>query len=156
MYGRVIEASVPKKEDSTSNQNRGFGFVEFESREVAQKAVDALNNKEWKGRKITVDFSVPKLSYEHKIGKVVEHTGLAREEAILPKALRDEKKVAQEVKDKLAEEKKEYEEKNAAKIRKQDKKKAKKLAQKKEDKKEFEDTHESESLFVRNIGFDTT
>jgi hypothetical protein len=65
-----------------------------------------------------VDFSVPKLSYEHKIGKVVEHTNLAREEAILPKTLRDEKKAAQEAKEKQDKEKKEYEEKNAAKIRK--------------------------------------
>jgi RNA recognition motif-containing protein len=37
MYGKVIEASVPKNEDEAkkNNQNRGFGFVEFESREVA-------------------------------------------------------------------------------------------------------------------------
>ena len=118
MYGKVIEASVPKKEDSAHNHNRGFGFVEFENREVAQKAVDALNNKDWKGRKITVDFSVPKLSYEHKISKVVEHTNLTREDAILPKTLRDQKKEAQEEKSKKEQERKEYEEKNAAKIRK--------------------------------------
>ena len=93
MYGKVLEASVPKK-DLHPAHNRGFGFVEFENREVAQKAIDSLNNKEWKGRKLTVDFSVPKLSYEHKISKVVEHTNLTKEDAILPKPFREQKKEA--------------------------------------------------------------
>ena len=58
------------------------------------------------------------MSYEHKISKVVEHTNLAREDAILPKPLRDQKKEAMEEKAKKEKERKEYEEKNAAKIRK--------------------------------------
>ena len=115
-----------------------------------------MNNKPWKGRTLALEFSVPKGSYEHKIGKVVEHTNLTMEDAVLPKILREQKKEAQEIKAKEDQAKKEYEEKNAAKIKKQEKKKAKKLAQKKEEKAEFENTTESESLFVRNIGFDTT
>lgn len=57
-----------------------------------------MNDKAWKGRTLALEFSVPKGSYEHRVGKVVEHTKLAREDAVLPKVLRDQKKEAQEVK----------------------------------------------------------
>jgi len=45
--------------------------------------------------------------------------------------------------------------KNATKIRKQEKKKAKKEAKKKEERKQQELQEESNTLFVRNIGFET-
>jgi hypothetical protein len=53
-----------------------------------------VNNKQWKGRTLAMEFSVTKDSYEHKVGKVVEHTNMAKEDAKLPKVLRDEKAVA--------------------------------------------------------------
>jgi hypothetical protein len=40
-----------------------------------------------------LEFSVPKGSYEAKVNSLVQHTNLKREEAILPKVLREEKKV---------------------------------------------------------------
>jgi RNA recognition motif-containing protein len=86
--------------------------------------------------------------------KIVEHTNLGREDAILPKVLRDEKKQREQEKEKVEAEKRAYEEKNATKIKKQEKKKAKKEAKKKEEKKQLAETVESETLFVRNIGFE--
>jgi len=82
---------------------------------------------------------------------VVKHTNLDEKDALLPKVLREEKKEAQAIKQKEAEEKARYELKNAAKIKKQEKKKAKKIAEKKE----IKETVESATLFVRNIGFET-
>jgi len=114
-----------------------------------------MNNKKWKGRTLALEFSVPKGSYESKIVKIVEHTNLHREEAILPKVLRDEKKQREALKEKEAAERREYEEKNAKKIKKQEKKRAKKEAKKQEERKMLEQQVESETLFVRNVGFET-
>ena len=58
---------------------------------MAQAAVDGLNNSKWKGRTITVNFSVPKLSYESKLDSLVEHTKMDRATAAIPKVLREEK-----------------------------------------------------------------
>ena len=66
--------------------NRGFGFIEFSSKGEAQKAIETMNNQPWKGRTLALEFSVPKGSYESKIVKIVEHTNLGREDAVLPKA----------------------------------------------------------------------
>ncbi|MEN3015038.1 MAG: RNA-binding protein [bacterium] len=43
-------------------QNKGFGFVEFESDESAQKAMEELNGKELRGRKIRVEMARPRQS----------------------------------------------------------------------------------------------
>jgi RNA recognition motif-containing protein len=148
-YGPIVETNVPIKSDN--NINRGFGFIEFDSKETAQKAIDAMNGNKWKGRTLALEFSVPKGSYESRIKGVVEHTNLDEKNALLPKVLRKEKEEAQAIKQKAEDEKKRYEEKNAAKIKKQEKKKAKKQADKKEEK----EIVESATLFVRNIGFET-
>ena len=152
-FGKIVDVVVPLKAEG--GVNRGFGFVEFDTKDDAQKAIDGMNNKQWKGRTLAMEFSVPKGSYESKIVKIVEHTNLARNDAILPKVLRDEKRQREEEKEKVETEKKEYNEKNATKIKKQEKKKAKKEAKKQDDKKQLEDATESVALFVRNIGFET-
>lgn len=110
-----------------------------------------MHNNKWKGRTLALEFSVPKGSYESRIKGVVEHTNLGEKDALLPKVLREEKKIAEAIKQKAADEKAKYEEKNAAKIKKQEKKKAKKNVEKKIEKEETE----SITLFVRNIGFET-
>jgi RNA recognition motif-containing protein len=122
-FGEIVDVNVPMKNDTL---NRGFCFIEYKSKEMAQRAIDEMNNKQWKGRTVAMEFSVPKGSYEARITGIVEHTKLERDQAVLPKVLRDEKQKAQEVKEQKEKEKKEYEEKNAAKIKKQEKKKAKK------------------------------
>jgi len=76
-FGKITEVNVPLKAES--GVNRGFGFIEFDTKEEAQKAIDTMNNKQWKGRTLALEFSVPKGSYESKIGKIVEHTNLGRD-----------------------------------------------------------------------------
>ena len=116
-FGKIIDVNVPMKSDKDS-LNRGFCVVEFEKKEQAQKAIDALHNQKWKGRTLAVEFSVPKGSYDARIKGIVEHTNLDEKTAILPKVLRDEKKEEEKVKEQKEKEKKEYEENNKAKIKK--------------------------------------
>ena len=40
--------------------SRGFGFVEFETVEMAQKAIEMFDGYEWEGRVLSVRFSEPK------------------------------------------------------------------------------------------------
>ena len=42
-YGAIVETNVPVKPEN--NLNRGFGFIEFDSKEAAQKAIEGMNNK---------------------------------------------------------------------------------------------------------------
>jgi RNA recognition motif-containing protein len=41
--------------DKYSGKSKGFGFAEFETEEQAQQAIDALNEQEFNGRKLTVN-----------------------------------------------------------------------------------------------------
>lgn len=41
--------------DKYSGRSKGFGFAEFETEEQAQAAIDALNEQELNGRKLTVN-----------------------------------------------------------------------------------------------------
>lgn len=120
-YGTIVETNVPVK--SGDVHNRGFGFIEFDSKETAQKAIDAMNNEKWKGRTLSLEFSVPKGTYETRIEGVVKHTNLKKEEAVLPKVLRDEKKETMAIKEKEEAVKKKFEEKNATKIKSKRRKK---------------------------------
>lgn len=56
-YGVVVNATVIM--DRMTNRSKGFGFVEFETEEAAQKAVDAMNGQELDGRKIVVNIARP-------------------------------------------------------------------------------------------------
>ncbi|MGB9638417.1 MAG: RNA recognition motif domain-containing protein [bacterium] len=40
--------------------NKGFGFVEYETAEEAQKAIENLNGKELKGRPMRVELAKPR------------------------------------------------------------------------------------------------
>lgn len=52
-HGSVVSAKVIT--DRYTGRSRGFGFVEMESREDAQKAMRALNETELNGRNIIVN-----------------------------------------------------------------------------------------------------
>jgi nucleolin len=52
-HGNVVSATVVT--DRNSGRSRGFGFVEMESAEDAQKAMSALNDSDMGGRNIVVN-----------------------------------------------------------------------------------------------------
>jgi RNA recognition motif-containing protein len=57
-FGEV--ASVNLISDRDSGRPKGFGFVEMPQAEQAQKAMQALNAKEYKGRPLNVNEARPK------------------------------------------------------------------------------------------------
>jgi RNA recognition motif-containing protein len=69
-YGQIDDVHIPTKTDRPTI-NRGFAFVEFSTKEMAEVAIKESHNSKWKGRTITSNFSVPKGSYEHRIDSVV-------------------------------------------------------------------------------------
>jgi RNA recognition motif-containing protein len=57
-YGEVKSVNIIK--DKFTGEPRGFGFVEMEEKEAAQKAITELDGKEIKGRKIRVSEAQPR------------------------------------------------------------------------------------------------
>ncbi|MEH2328289.1 RNA recognition motif domain-containing protein [Nostoc sp.] len=57
-YGAVKNVQLPI--DRETGRMRGFGFVELESDEQEQAAIDALDNAEWMGRSLKVNKAKPK------------------------------------------------------------------------------------------------
>jgi len=58
VFGEV--ESVKLLKDNYTGKSKGFGFVEMSSNAAAQSAIDGLNNKEFKGRTITVNQARPR------------------------------------------------------------------------------------------------
>ncbi len=57
-FGAVVSARVIK--DKFTDRSRGFGFVEMENNEEADKAIAALNGKEVDGRALKVSEAQPR------------------------------------------------------------------------------------------------
>jgi RNA recognition motif-containing protein len=57
-YGEV--ASVKIISDKLTGRSKGFGFVEMEDDQEAQKAIEELNNADLSGRNIKVNESRPR------------------------------------------------------------------------------------------------
>lgn len=57
-FGQVKEVKIIR--DMFSQQSKGFGFVEMPGLADAQKAINALNTKEVKGKKLVVNEARPK------------------------------------------------------------------------------------------------
>lgn len=53
----VVEAKIIT--DKFSGRSKGFGFVTMKTPEMAQAAIDALNNKELEGRQVFVNVARP-------------------------------------------------------------------------------------------------
>ena len=58
-FGQVTEVRMIM--DKFSGKSKGFGFVEMPSKEEAEKAINALNGKDMKGRAMTVNEAKPKI-----------------------------------------------------------------------------------------------
>jgi len=65
-YGTVASAKVITDRDT--GRSRGFGFVEMEEDEEAQKAIEALNGSEVGGRPLTVNKARPQKKRERRGG----------------------------------------------------------------------------------------
>ncbi len=57
-HGTVLEANLMM--DRMSGRPRGFGFVTMSTPEEAQKAINALNGADVKGRSLTVNLARPR------------------------------------------------------------------------------------------------
>ena len=64
-FGKVQQVDVPMKMEN--GLNRGFAFVEFSTPEEAKTAITGMNGIKYKGRLISVEFSMSKPKYEKKI-----------------------------------------------------------------------------------------
>ncbi|XP_044482200.1 heterogeneous nuclear ribonucleoprotein Q-like [Mangifera indica] len=70
--GEVTEVRIMKGKDSS--ENKGFAFVTFRNVELATKAIDELNNAEFKGKKIRCSTSQAK--HRLFIGNIPRNWGL--------------------------------------------------------------------------------
>ena len=57
-FGQVESVNIIK--DRYSGESRGFGFVEMPNKDEAQSAIESLNGREMKGRKISVNEARPR------------------------------------------------------------------------------------------------
>ena len=57
-FGQVESANIVK--DRYSGESRGFGFVEMPNKDEAQSAIEGLNGRELKGRKLSVNEARPR------------------------------------------------------------------------------------------------
>lgn len=62
-YGQVKSAKVIR--DMFSQESKGFGFVEMPGVSEAQKAMNELNTKDLKGKKLTVNEARPRNGERH-------------------------------------------------------------------------------------------
>ncbi|CAL1398718.1 unnamed protein product [Linum trigynum] len=81
--GETFEIRLVKDKDT--GESKGFAFVSFRSKEVAQKAIDELHNKEFRGKTLRCSLSetknrlfignIPKILTEEQFRKVIEEVG---------------------------------------------------------------------------------
>ncbi|KAG9453181.1 hypothetical protein H6P81_006085 [Aristolochia fimbriata] len=81
--GDIFEVRLMKDKDR--NESKGFAFISFKTKELAQKAIEVINSKEFKGKVLRCSLSqvkhrlfmgnVPKSMTEDELRKVIEENG---------------------------------------------------------------------------------
>lgn len=169
-FGKIVDCSVPLNQNN--NQNRGFGFVEFLEKDCATNAVKEMHAAKFKGRPLTVEFSVPKEAYQKRVDQIVEHTNMSQKEVLRPISVRIEQKEKAVLNQKKADERAESKKVEEAKKAEEDAQKTKtqlrkeqraekeqnkaKMEERQQRKQQETDNANQATLFVRNIGWDTT
>ena len=74
-FGKVTSAVVQFDEEGKS---RGFGFVNFDTHDEAQKAVEALHDSDFKGRKLFVARAQKKAEREEELRKSYEQAKMEK------------------------------------------------------------------------------
>ena len=138
-FGNIVDVNIPV--NSENNMNKGYWFLEFSTREEAQKLIDSMNSKEYKGRQITVEFA-----------KNIPFDGKSKDSSHKIK-MRSKLKLKSSDKNKDASDDKENVNGNVEKKRLSVKEKIKLRKSKKKFQKEVE---KGISLFVKNIDDSTT
>jgi RNA recognition motif-containing protein len=65
-YGEVSSANIVTERET--GRSRGFGFVEMPDDTAATNAIDALNDTEFEGKRITVNEARPKTDRDDRRG----------------------------------------------------------------------------------------
>ena len=65
-FGTLLSAAVIS--DKFTGQSKGFGFVEFEAADAAEKAIAQLNGKDVDGRSLVVNEARPQAKREGGFG----------------------------------------------------------------------------------------
>ena len=65
VHGEILSTKIIY--DRADWSSKGFGFIEFEKKEDALKAIEAMNGKELKGKALEVKEAVEKKSRFDKI-----------------------------------------------------------------------------------------
>ena len=66
-FGDLVDVQIPTEQKT--NQHRGFGFVEYDSRDDALAALDNMHGAELYGRALKVAFAKPQLLPQNRAGK---------------------------------------------------------------------------------------
>lgn len=61
-FGELVDIQVPLNPNN-DKLNKGFAFVEFEKYRSCEKAIKELNQTNFKGRPIVIDFSLAKTKF---------------------------------------------------------------------------------------------
>lgn len=76
-YGEITSATISR--DPETGKSRGFGFVNYSTHDSAQKAVDEMNDKEWRGQKLYVGRAQKKHEREEELRKQYEAARLEKQ-----------------------------------------------------------------------------
>ncbi|CAG9335070.1 unnamed protein product [Blepharisma stoltei] len=63
--GEIVDLKLPWEE--AKKRNKGFAFVEFEKKNISEKAIKLLNNKKIQNRQISIDYSLSKDKYNQAL-----------------------------------------------------------------------------------------